>query len=84
MSLIAHLNIACRMPVRLIRELLAAQVGVHISCGEISNILGRIATRGEPLVKVLLKQIRPLWQAVHDLRYCWEQGNGGTISRLKK
>jgi hypothetical protein len=58
MSLIATLAIAKRMPQRSIQELLEGLYGVHISLGEISEILHRIAEFGKKKVQWILRRIR--------------------------
>lgn len=58
MSLIAYLDTACRMPVRLICKLLSGLYGLRLSIGEISQVLHRVAARGQPTYKELLQQLR--------------------------
>lgn len=58
MSLICTLSIAKRMPQRSIQRLLEGLYGVHISLGEISEILHRVAGFGRKKVQWILRRIR--------------------------
>lgn len=58
MSLICTLSIAKRMPQRSIQKLLEGLYGVHISLGEISEILHRVAGFGRKKVQWILRRIR--------------------------
>jgi hypothetical protein len=58
MSLIADMATTCRMPHRTIRRMLEALYGFHISVGEISEVLHRVADRGKQSYENLLWEIR--------------------------
>lgn len=58
MSLIATLAIAKRMPQRSIQKLLESLYGVHISLGEISEILHKVAEFAKKKVQWILRRIR--------------------------
>lgn len=58
MSLIATLAIAKRMPHRLIVKLLEGLYGVHISLGEITEILHKVAGFARKTVQWILRRIR--------------------------
>lgn len=47
MSLVAELHIVCRIPIRTIRALLKALYGLDISQGELTELLHRVAARGQ-------------------------------------
>ena len=58
MSLITTLSVASRIPQRIIVELLHGLYGVHISVGEISEILHKVAACGKREADRLLEEIR--------------------------
>ncbi len=58
MSLIGYLKTVCRLPVRTIKSLLFALYGVHLSEGEIAELLHTVASCGEGVEAELLEQIR--------------------------
>lgn len=58
MSLIAALAIAKRMPQRSIQKLLEGLYGVHISLGEITEILHKVAGFARPAAQGILRGIR--------------------------
>ena len=58
MSLIATLAIAKRMPQRGIQRLLEGLYGVHISLGEITEILHKVAGFAKNIVQRILRRIR--------------------------
>lgn len=58
MSLIATLAIAKRMPQRSIQRLLEGLYGVHISLGEITEILHKVAAFAGEMVRWILRRIR--------------------------
>ena len=58
MSLICYLKTVCRLPIRTIKSLLFAQYWVHLSEGEIAEILHTVASCGEGVRSELLEQIR--------------------------
>lgn len=58
MSLIATLAIAKRMPQRSIQRLLEGLYGVHISLGEITGILHKVAEFARSTVQWILRRIR--------------------------
>ena len=58
MSLITTLAVAKRMPQRMIQRLLEGLYGVHISVGEISEILHKVAEFAGGTVRGILRRIR--------------------------
>lgn len=58
MSLITTLSAQSRIPVRIIVQLLQGLYGVHISVGEISEILHKVAAYGKREAEGLLEEIR--------------------------
>jgi hypothetical protein len=58
MSLVAELRTVCRMPIKQIQGLLKALCGVHISVGEISEMLHAVAKAGEEQYLKLRDEIR--------------------------
>lgn len=57
-SLVATLHIACRIPIRMIRRMLAELFGVHISDGEIVALLDGVRQAGTQPLQRLLEQVR--------------------------
>jgi hypothetical protein len=79
MSLIAYLRSECRLPIRVIRELLIAQYSVEVSIGEIARILRRVAKCGKPAVEKLLTEVRSA-PFVHADETGWrEDGKNGYL-----
>jgi len=58
MSLVAELRTVCRMPVKQIQGLLKTLCGVHISVGELSEMLHTTAKAGEEMYLKLRDEIR--------------------------
>ena len=58
MSLIADMATNCRMPHRIIQRMLHGLYGLRLSLGEISEVLHRVAKRGEQAYNDLLWEIR--------------------------
>jgi hypothetical protein len=58
MSLIADMATNCRMPHRTIQRMLHGLYGLRISLGEISDVLHKVAERGERAYNELLWEIR--------------------------
>ena len=57
-SFIAQLDTVCRLPVRAIQQLLESMYQLHLSTGGISEILHRVAERGQGVYEELLKEVR--------------------------
>lgn len=57
-SLVASLHIAGRLPIRIIRQLLAELCGLQISAGEIIALLDGVATAGQQQLARLQEEIR--------------------------
>ena len=57
-SFIAQLDTVSRMPVRMIQQLLESMYQLHLSTGGISEILHRVAERGQGVYEELLKEVR--------------------------
>lgn len=58
MSLISTLSVAKRMPQRMIQKLLAGLYDLHISIGEINEVLHRVSQWAKPTVLEILRKIR--------------------------
>jgi transposase len=58
MGMVALLSAECRMPQETIQGLLQSVYGVHVSVGEISEILHVVAAQGQGLVEGILDEIR--------------------------
>jgi len=58
MSVVASMATSCRMPHRVIQSALLGLYGLRISVGAISEILHKVAERGEGSYQELLRQIR--------------------------
>lgn len=58
MSLISSLCIAKRMTQRMVQKLLEGLYGLHLSLGEITGILHRVAELGRPVSESILREIR--------------------------
>jgi transposase len=58
MSLIATLSTESRIPQRIIQKLLSGLYGLHISLGEISEILHKVADYGAREVEEILEEVR--------------------------
>jgi transposase len=64
-SLIAQLRLVVRAPLRIIQAWLASVPGIHLSVGEISDLLRRVAAHGQGALKAVHARIRasPVVQA---------------------
>lgn len=82
MSLIATLAIAKRMPQRAIQKLLEGLYGVHISLGEITQILHKVAAFAGDTVRRILRQIRGSPHAHSDETGWREDGVNGYLWSL--
>ena len=58
MSLIAHMRVVCRMPVRTIQAFLKSTYSLHVSNGEIVNLLNAVAKKGETSYAALKEGLR--------------------------
>lgn len=58
MSLIAHMRVVCRMPVRTIRAFLKSTYSLHVSNGEIVNLLNAVAKKGKTSYDALKEGLR--------------------------
>lgn len=82
MSLIATLAIAKRMPQRAIQRLLEGLYGVHISLGEITEILHKVAAFAGDTVQCILRRIRGSPHAHADETGWREDGINGYLWSL--
>ncbi len=82
MSLIATLAIAKRMPQRAIQKLLEGLYGVHISLGEITEILHKVAGFAKQTVQWILQAIRGSPHAHGDETGWREDGINGYLWSL--
>jgi|SRR5579862_7160546 len=78
-SLVAHLRLVVRAPLRVIQAWLASVHGVHLSVGEISDLLRRVAVHGLAAHHALRERIRasPVVQA--DETSWRENGQNGYV-----
>ena len=79
MSLIATLSVAKRMPQRAIQRLLEGLYGLHISLGEINEVLHRISQWAKPTVVGILRKIRGSPDANADETGWREDGINGYL-----
>ncbi len=78
-SLVAHLRVVVRAPIRVIQAWLASVHGVHLSVGEISDLLRRVAAHGQGALTEVRQRIRasPVVQA--DETGWRENGQNGYV-----
>ena len=79
MSVISTLSIAKRMPQRLIQRLLDGLFGVHISIGEINEVLHRVSEWAKPTVCEILRAVRGSPDANADETGWREDGINGYL-----
>jgi hypothetical protein len=78
-GLIAYLDTVCRMPVRLIKGLLDGLYGLSVSTGEISELLHRVAKRGQAFYQSLLSELRSSSVVHADETGFREDGRNGYV-----
>jgi transposase len=78
-SLVAHLRLVVRAPIRVIQAWLASVHGVHLAVGEITDLLRRLAANGQAPLNAVRERIRasPVVQA--DETGWRENGQNGSI-----
>ena|SRR5579871_2382178 len=78
-SLVAHLRLVVRAPLRVIQTWLASVHGLHLSVGELSDLLRRVAAHGQAALKEVRERIRasPVVQA--DETGWREHGQNGYV-----
>lgn len=79
MSLIATLSVAKRMPQRAIQKLLEGLYGLHISLGEINEVLHKVSEWAKPTVCEILQKIRGSPDANADETGWRENGMNGYL-----
>jgi len=79
MSLITTLSVAKRMPQRAIQKLLEGLYGLHISLGEINEVLHRVSQWAKPTVREILRKIRGSPDANADETGWREDGINGYL-----
>jgi len=79
MGLIGMLKSSCRLPVRAIAALLKSLYGLHVSVGEIVNVLNLIAQRGQSYLEDLAKQVRDSSYVNADETGWRENGQNGYL-----
>ena len=82
MSLIATLSIAKRMPQRSIQKLLESLYGVHVSLGEITGLLHKVASFAKGTAQWILRKIRGSPHAHADETGWREDGVNGYLWSL--
>jgi transposase len=78
-GLIAYLDTVCRMPVRLIKRLLDGLYGLSVSTGEISELLHRVAKKGQAFYQSLLSELRSSSVVHADETGFREDGRNGYV-----
>ena len=79
MSLVSTLSVAKRMPQRLIQKLLEGLFDLHISIGEINEVLHRVSEWSKPIVCEILGKIRGSPDANADETGWREDGINGYL-----
>lgn len=79
MSLVSTLSVAKRMPQRLIQKFLEGLFDLHISIGEINEVLHRISEWSKPIVCEILRKIRGSPDANADETGWREDGINGYL-----
>ena len=79
MALIGMLKNSCRLPVRMVATVLKSVYGLHVSTGEIINILNLIAKRGQNYLEGLANQVRGSEYANADETGWRENGLNGYL-----
>ena len=79
MSLISTLSVAKRMPQRMIQKLLNGLYDLHISIGEINDVLHRVSEWSKPIVCEILRKIRGSPDANADETGWREDGINGYL-----
>src|SRR5215469_12603939 len=78
-SLIAHLRLVVRAPIRVIQAWLSRVSGVHLSVGELVDLLRRVAVLAQPALAQLRERARAS-PAVHADETGWrEDGQNGSV-----
>lgn len=78
-SLVAHLRLVVRAPLRIIQDWLASVHGLCLAVGEISDLLRRVAAKGQPTLLSLRERIRAS-PVVHADETGWrEDGQNGYV-----
>jgi len=78
-STIAYLRTSLRLPLRQIRDLLRTLHGFEVSVGEIVELLHRISTHEQPVLDVLLSEVRASPAGQADETGWREDGKNGYI-----
>src|SRR5215472_12592473 len=78
-SLVAHLRLVVRAPLRIIQAWLSSVHGLCLAVGEISDLLRRVAAKGQPTLLSLRERIRAS-PVVHADETGWrEDGQNGSV-----
>jgi transposase len=72
-SLITHLRLVVRAPIRVIQAWLSSVAGVHLSVGELVDLLRRVAVLAQPALDQLRERARAS-PAVHADETGWREG----------
>ena len=73
-SLVTVLNVAGRLPIRMIRRMLRETCGLHLSNGSVVKLLDGVRTAAEPTVRELREQVRASSSVCADA--CPARGDG--------
>jgi len=78
-SLVAHLRVVVRAPIRVIQAWLASVHRVHLSVGEISDLLRRVAAHGQGVLQAVRERIRASPAVQADETGWRENGQNGYV-----
>jgi transposase len=78
-SLVAHLRIGLRLPLRLIQRYLADLHGLRVSLGEVADLLRRVAAAGQGAYAQLRTQVRASAVVLGDETGWREDGRNGYV-----
>jgi len=78
-SLVTVLNVAGRLPIRMIRRVLQETCGLHLSNGGLVHLLDGMRAAAEPTVKELLEQVRASSSVCADETGWREDGVNGYL-----
>jgi hypothetical protein len=78
-SLVTVLNVAGRLPIRMIRQMLRETCGLHISSGAVVHLLHGVRAAAEPTVRELLEQVRASSSVCADETGWREDGVNGYL-----
>lgn len=78
-SLVTVLNVAGRLPIRMIRQMLRETCGLHLSNGSVVHLLDGVRAAAQPTVKELLEEVRASSSVCADETGWREDGVNGYL-----